>query len=99
MDIAFPTYNSPARLTENRTETEANLYNVSKELEASFLFEMLKSSGLGKGRSDFGGGAGEDQFASLLLRKQAEAMTENGGLGLAEKIFDALVAQSREHFP
>lgn len=99
MDIMFPAYSSPARPTENKVEAEARLYDVSTELEATFLFEMLKSTGLGKGRSEFGGGAGEDHFASLLLRQQAEAMTENGGIGIAEKIFDALVAQNREHRP
>jgi peptidoglycan hydrolase FlgJ len=62
---------------------------AARELEASFLAEMLKAAGLGQGGA-FGGGAGEDQFASLLVREQAALMTERGGIGLGEMIFDAL---------
>ncbi|MCP4243740.1 MAG: flagellar biosynthesis protein FlgJ [bacterium] len=60
-------------------------------LEASFLTEMLRSAGLGKSRDTFGGGVGEDQFASMLAREHAHALTEAGGIGLAESIFQALV--------
>ena len=38
-------------------------------LEATFLAEMLKSAGLGRGADAFGGGEGEDQFASFLLHE------------------------------
>ena len=59
-------------------------------LEATFLAEMLKSAGLGRGADAFGGGAGEDQFASFLLHEQATAMARAGGIGLAEAIHLAL---------
>ena len=59
-------------------------------LEATFLAEMLKSAGLGRGADAFGGGAGEDQFASVLLHEQATAMARAGGIGLAETIHMAL---------
>ena len=59
-------------------------------LEATFLAEMLKSAGLGRGADAFGGGAGEDQFASFLLHEQATAMARAGGIGLAETIHLAL---------
>jgi Rod binding domain-containing protein len=70
--------------------TDKRLRAVSVELEASFLAEMLKTSGLGKTPEAFGGGAGEDQFSSLLVREQARAMAERGGIGLAEAIFTSL---------
>ena len=64
---------------------------ASEKLEAAFLAEMLKSAGLGKAREGFGsGGAGEDQYASLLANLQAEEMARAGGIGLAEQIFHAL---------
>lgn len=70
---------------------DAALREAAQRLEATFLAEMLKSAGLGEGRSGFGGGgAGEDQFASFLLQAQAEEMVEAGGIGLAESIFEAL---------
>lgn len=63
---------------------------AAEQLEAQFLAEMLKSAGLGKTSDSFGGGAGEDQFASFLVKEQALAMVRAGGIGLAESIFNSL---------
>ncbi|MCW8842991.1 MAG: rod-binding protein [Rhodobacteraceae bacterium] len=72
------------------------LREVARDLEASFLAEMLKYSGLGKSRQSFGGGAGEDQFTSLLIDEQARAMVDAGGIGLAESIFQSLKEKAHE---
>ena len=69
---------------------DAALRQAAQDLESTFLAEMLKSAGLGKSRDSMGGGAGEDQFASFLVRAQAEQMTKAGGIGLAEMFFNAL---------
>ncbi|HGG63719.1 MAG TPA: chemotaxis protein chel [Rhodobacteraceae bacterium] len=66
------------------------LMEAARELEASFLAEMLKSAGYGKAREAFGGGAGEDQFQSFLLREHARAIVDHGGIGLAQSLFEAL---------
>lgn len=66
------------------------LRTAAQEMEAAFLAEMLKSAGLGKVSDSFGGGAGEEQFASFLREKQAGQMAHNGGIGLSESIFEAL---------
>ncbi len=69
---------------------ERALRQSATDLEAAFLAEMLKSAGLGKSRDSLGGGAGEDQFGSLLVRAQAEEIAKAGGIGLAESLFNAL---------
>ncbi|MDV4144723.1 rod-binding protein [Shimia sp. FJ5] len=74
----------------SQTQTTSRLKEVAQDLEASFLAEMLKHAGLGKPRESFGGGAGEDQFASLLIETQARAIVDAGGIGLAESIFQSL---------
>ncbi|MEP1934484.1 MAG: rod-binding protein [Paracoccaceae bacterium] len=74
---------------------EAALHDAAEKLEAAFLAEMLKSAGVGDSRNEFGGGAGEDQFASFLRQAQAERMVEAGGIGLAESLFEALKEQSK----
>ena len=51
---------------------------------------FLKGTGLGKAPDGFGGGAGEDQFASFLRQEQARGMVRAGGIGLSETIFQAL---------
>lgn len=66
------------------------LRQAAQQLEAGFLAEMLKSAGLGKVASSFGGGVGEEQFASFLRQAQAEEMVKSGGIGLAESLYHAL---------
>jgi Rod binding domain-containing protein len=74
--------------------SDAKLRQAAQELEVSFLAEMLKSAGLGAGRSEFGGGAGEDQFSSFLVQEQARQMVAAGGIGLSETLFHALRARA-----
>lgn len=74
----------------------AQLREVAQSLEAAFLSEMLKSAGIGKTPEGFGGGAGEDQFASFLRDEQAMQMTRAGGIGLAEALFDSMIGRAHE---
>lgn len=69
---------------------------AAEDLEANFLAEMLKSAGLGKSSEHFGGGEGEDQFASFLVQEQAKAMVRAGGIGLSESLFQALKGRDNE---
>lgn len=72
------------------TEKEQALREASVKLEASFLAEMLKTTGFDGASSSFSGGTGEEQFQSFLREAQAQRMAEGGGVGLAESIFQSL---------
>lgn len=78
-----------------RTERDQALWSAAQKLEATFLAEMLKSSGLGEVNDSFGGGIGEEQFASFLRGAQADNMVQAGGIGLAESIFQSLKETDR----
>ena len=80
----------PASPTPANPPHDARLREAALQLEASFLKEMLEAGGLGKPPAAFGGGAGEDQFASFLLEAQATRLARAGGVGLAESLFRAL---------
>lgn len=69
------------------------LLDQARALEASFLSEMLGHAGMGEARDSFGGGIGEDQFASFLRQEQARQMVAKGGIGLAERLFASLSAR------
>ena len=69
---------------------DAPLRAAALQMEASFLAEMLTLAGLGRTPEGFGGGEGEDAFASLLVAEQARLLTERGGIGLAEAIYASL---------
>ena len=72
------------------SDPDKPLREAAERLEASFMAEMLKSAGLGKTSGAFGGGAGEDQFASFLVDQYAIKMVEAGGIGLTESLFQSL---------
>lgn len=76
--------------TERKTFDEKALRLKAQDLEASFLAEMLKYTGLGKTQEGFNGGVGEEQFSSFLVDEYARMMTRSGGIGLAESIFKSL---------
>ena len=78
----------PPTLNTNRQNDP--LRQAAAELETAFLTEMLKSAGFAKPREHMGGGAGEDHFGSLLVRAHADQITRNGGIGLAESLYQAL---------
>jgi Rod binding domain-containing protein len=89
MQLTTESYGANEFLPKSPTRDD-ELRDVSKKLEATFLAEMLISAGFGKTPDAFGGGEGEDQFASFLIQAQAEKMVKAGGIGLAEQLFEAL---------
>lgn len=93
MTLPITAPGAPTPLSTDRAQPDQDLRAVAQELEASFLAEMLKHARFGEARGSFGGGAGEDQFASLLRTEHARALAENGGIGLAESIFESLLAR------
>lgn len=72
---------------------QATMKSTAKEFEAVFLAEMLSHTSLAETSDSFGGGAGEDAFKSLLTRQWADQLTERGGIGLSETIYQALLAR------
>lgn len=73
-----------------QTADEEAMRKASVEFEAVFLSEMLKYTGINKTSEEVGGGAGEDAFSGLLTQEYARVLAENGGIGLAEHIFESL---------
>jgi Rod binding domain-containing protein len=86
---AFGAGTDPSAPSE--ADGNSRLRAAARDLEATFLAEMLRAAGFGKPQESFGGGAGEEQFASLLVTEHARALAAKGGLGLSEHIFRALV--------
>ena len=77
-------------------DSDQPLREAAEKLEAAFLSEMLKAAGFGEAREAFGGGPGEEQFASFMRTAQAEAWVQQGGIGLAEALFDAMKVRAND---
>ncbi len=70
------------------------LREAAVSLESLFLSEMLEAAGFGEPRGSFGGGAGEAQFSSFLRESYAQELSENGGIGLAEALYQSMVKET-----
>lgn len=68
---------------------------AAEALEGAFLTQMLKAAPQGAG--SFGGGVGEEQFASFLQEAQAKQLVKAGGVGLSESLFNALMRGEIAH--
>ncbi|MFQ1700428.1 rod-binding protein [Loktanella agnita] len=79
-----------APMIPDYVNADIKLRDAAAKLEATFLAEMLKSAGVGAPRESFGGGPGEEHFASFLREAQAREMVDAGGIGLAEALFEAM---------
>jgi Rod binding domain-containing protein len=79
----------PLRPEQEQAKLDA-LRKVAIDFEAVFLAQMLDHAGLGRTPEAFGGGVGEDAFRSHLVAEQAKTMAHQGGIGLAESLFESL---------
>ena len=74
--------------------TGEDITRQARELEGSFLAEMLRHAGLEGDRASNGpeGGMGEAQFTSFLTQARAQALAGSGGIGLARHFVRVLTA-------
>ncbi len=73
-------------------DIDERIMEKAREFEAVFVAQMLKDSGMGKALSQ-DSGFGGDAFSSILLEQYAGKIVENGGFGLADKIYAQLRSQ------
>lgn len=92
--IALPGAPLPMAPTRETPQADPNaeLRHVAEEFEAVFLaqmmapmFEGLQTDGLG------GGGMGEEIFRPLLIEQYAAALSQAGGVGIADSIVRELM--------
>jgi peptidoglycan hydrolase FlgJ len=93
MEIS-PATPGPLPLARGAAAAERDAMQAAKAFEAVFLAEMLEHSGLNAMPEGFGGGAGEDAFASFLTQEYARLLVERGGFGLAESVFASITARA-----
>ncbi|GAA0601732.1 rod-binding protein [Caenispirillum bisanense] len=65
---------------------------AAEEFEAMFIGQMLQHmfSGI-ETNPDFGGGAGEDMWRSVLVDQYGKEISKNGGIGIADAVMRTLL--------
>lgn len=65
---------------------------TAREFESMFVSRMLESATTGLStKGTFFGGSGEAQFRSLLNEHYGKAVTQHGGLGIADAVLREMV--------
>lgn len=97
MSDLFLQTNAPRNLVPGAPERpstpdQMRARETAEDFEAVFLAQMLGHMKLGiDPDSEFGGGKGEEAFQSMVAEKYGEAMTEMGGIGIADAIYKEIL--------
>jgi peptidoglycan hydrolase FlgJ len=88
---------STAAATGARTTSYAAAQKAAKDFEGVFITQMLSQMFQGVSTdTEFGGGAGEEMFRSLMIDEYGKQISTHGGIGLAKGVLKELVkAQER----
>jgi Rod binding domain-containing protein len=102
MDAAAPKLSLAARAagaTQDLAAPDAReqkLRATAQEFEATFIAQMLTYAGFAKSLSAEAGFGGE-AFSSLLIEQYAKQISERGGFGLSETIYQQLKSRDSAH--
>ena len=83
-----------AKQTKNLTSGNdlKQMRKVAKDFEAVFISQMLQPMFQNLGaEAPFGGGHGEDVWRSLQVQEYGKAITNAGGIGIADKVMREMI--------
>jgi len=77
-------------------KAQVNAQTSAKEFEAAFIAQMLQYSGLADALTS-NGGEDMQSFSQFYLEALAKKITDNGGFGIAEKIYSHIKNKEGSH--
>lgn len=84
--------NRPEGVTGTPADGHSKARAMAEDFEAVFLNTMLSQMFAGiKTPEPFGGGHAEETYRGLMVEEYAKAITESGGIGVADAIHRQLV--------
>jgi Rod binding domain-containing protein len=78
---------------EAKSELAAKTRGAAEEFEAVFLNSMFQQLFSNIGKGPFGGGPGAGVWRSFLTDEYAKSFAKAGGIGIADHVQKALMAQ------
>jgi flagellar protein FlgJ len=82
-----------ALATSAKAKLAAKAKGAAKDFEAVFLNSMFQQMFSSIGKGPFGGGPGAGVWRSLLTDEYAKSFANAGGIGIADHVQRALLAQ------
>jgi flagellar protein FlgJ len=84
--------NRPEDVTGTPGEGHSNARAIAKDFEAVFLNTMLSQMFAGiKTPEPFGGGHAEETYRGMMVEEYAKAITDSGGIGIADAVHRQLI--------
>lgn len=98
MDAISPLSNQFSQTAQARASTVQNeaMRQKAEEFEAVFLNVMLSSAFEGLGDEDAFGSHATDTWRGLQVEQFANAISENGGIGIADQIYRELIQMQEQ---
>lgn len=90
MDALSPSTTQQLR-PQGQPAAQDPIRQKAEEFEAVFLNVMLASAFEGVGDDDEFSGQGADTWRSMQVEQFAKAISENGGIGIADQIYTELL--------
>lgn len=78
---------APVSKEAGAPDVDPKAWGAAQKFEAAFISQMLNHSGLAEALTGSGGEA-VSSFSQFYLENLAQKITEDGGFGLAEKIYN-----------
>ncbi|WP_411815931.1 rod-binding protein [Hyphococcus sp. DH-69] len=91
--VSLPSADQVNKAAPAAADKDAALRKSAAEFESVFIAEMLSHAGFDKALSENSGFGGE-AFSRMLVESYAEEITNNGGFGLADQIYQQLKGRS-----
>ncbi len=92
LDISQTYFANAAASSASALQNKDSAKEAAQDFEAFFLSRMCESMFEGVSTEGiFGGGHAEKVYRSLLLNEYGKIMAQNGGIGVADYVMDAII--------
>lgn len=92
LDISQTYFANAAASSASALQNKDSANEAAQDFEAFFLSRMCESMFEGVSTDGiFGGGHAEKVYRSLLLNEYGKIMAQNGGIGVADYVMDAII--------
>ncbi len=92
LDISQTYFANAAASSASALQNKDSAKEAAQDFEAFFLSRMCESMFDGVSTDGiFGGGQAEKVYRSLLLNEYGKIMAQNGGIGVADYVMDAII--------
>lgn len=92
LDISQTYFANAAAYSASALQNKDSAKEAAQDFEAFFLSRMCESMFEGVSTEGiFGGGHAEKVYRSLLLNEYGKIMAQNGGIGVADYVMDAII--------